>query len=235
MSRSEDLAPLVVAAASAAAGRMDNKWRSRVMELIPPIAAAMSESSREMKAALEVLEASVFTATFVGFEVEASSTRCLVRLDTGRPSKNYPDGIEPIRSHRTDNPQGKAMQQKLERLKPGDRVLVWRAMDEIADGQKARLLAHIQYLGGSDPKSEPLRHQPGTGHESEVRQAPAGEARRAPAGDDVALAVQSFEELAPRTKAAAAKALREAGLSFPEPKPDETERWLKIIGEVTGT
>jgi hypothetical protein len=239
--REEDLIPLVIAAAHAAAGK--GAKNSDVVELIPSIAASMSEGSREWKAAAEVLGAAMFTATFVGFEVEDSSKRCLVQLNTGRPSKNYPDGIEPIRSHRTDNPQGRAMQRKLAALKPGDRVLIWKAMDEIADGQKARLLAHIQWIGHAE-ESKPLQRQPdtsGQGGDVEVVGDRKPESSRPPANlgtlddDGVEYAAEQFNDLGPKDKAACVKLFRERGISFPVPTSEDVNKFLAVIGQVTNT
>lgn len=237
MSREEDLIPLVIAAAHAAAGK--NAKNSEVVELIPSIAAAMSDGSREWKTAAEVLGAAVFTATFVSFQVEESSTRCLVQLDTGRPSKNYPDGIEPIRSHRTDGPQGRSMQKKLAALSKGDKVLVWKSMDEIADGQKARLLSHIQWIGRGDTSGQQATHtvQPDDG--PPVRrgpeQGPPPPSENGDTSDDVDFAVEQFDALNGKDKAAVAKLAREAGIGFPRPAVAEVNQFLAIVGKVTGT
>lgn len=232
----DELIPLVLASAAAAAGPNPNAagWRNKVMELIPPIAAMMNDSAREWQAAASVLDAGVFPATYLGYELEESSTRCLVKLDSGKPTKNYPDGIEPIRSHRTDGPMGRSMRERLDKLTKGDRILVWKALEPTKDGEKVRVLAHLAFLGHGET-SERAAPSGDVTPRAVPDEPPVDSPSDSPHSDDVQLAIKTFDELAPRVKAQAAKALREAGLQFPTPADNETERWFSIIDEVVGS
>jgi hypothetical protein len=181
MSEPTELIPSIIAAAIAAAGPKgsnDGAWKAKINEAIPHVASMLGEHSRQWRIAAEVLGASVFTATYVDHAVEESSTRVLVHLDTGKPTKNYPDGIEPIRTHRTDNAQGRSMKERLDRLSAGDEVVVWKALESMGDGadaNKVRVLVHFE--------TRPKRDRPAGGA------TPGGTER--PAGDDVALSPSS--------------------------------------------
>lgn len=246
----DELIPLVITAAVASAGPMKDtrEWSDNVMLNITRVGTLLNEGSREWKLAHQMLEAPVFVAKFVSFEVEQTSTRCLVQLDSGRPGRNYPDGIEPIRSERTDNALGAAMKARLERLKPGDEIAVWKGMDELPSGDKARVLLNFKFLRRADsaePKHTEEQFVPAS-EEVVVERAPesraseeispdASEARQGGPTGDVAFALEQFNDLSARDKAAVARAVRDAGISFPTPTPDEVDRFLAIIGEVTNT
>lgn len=212
---SEDKAGLVIMAAIAAAGpRGDNDylWKQKVNENIPYVVAMMGDGSRQRAVAEQTLEAQVFVATFRGYEVEASSTRCLVQLET-RPSARRPDGIEPIRSHRTDNPQGKSMQRRLDDLKDGDEILVWKAMESTSTDMKVRILVHFEKLPGRKSQND----EPVVKTEPGVFDEPAE--------------VDRFNGLHTKVKARVAKRLREAGIDFPMPAEADREQFNRIIGE----
>jgi hypothetical protein len=181
-----DLIPTIVAAAIAAAGpRGSNEaaWKAKINDAIPHIASMMnppradgSGGSRQWRIAEEVMTAAVFTATYVDHHVEESSTRALVRIDTGRPTKNYPDGIEPIRTHRTDNAQGRAMKARLDQLHPGDEMVIWKSIEASDDGtEKYRVLVHFETRPKrqerSQQASDPAGEQRGTDR-AEERNAP---------------------------------------------------------------
>lgn len=145
-----DIIPSIIAAAVAAAGPKgsnEGQWKAKLNEAIPHIAAMINDGSRQWRIAEEVLSASVFVGTYVDHEVEESSTRCIVHIDTGKATKNYPDGIEPIRTHRTDNGQGRSMKARLDHLEKGDELVVWKALEAMGDGadaQKVRVLVHFE-------------------------------------------------------------------------------------------
>lgn len=144
--------PSILAAAVAAAGPMGSNvgaWKGKVNAAIPAVAAMMHETTRQWKIAEEVLGASVFHATYVSHKLEESSTRVVVTIDTGKPTKNYPDGLEPIRTHRTDNAQGRSMAARLDQLAAGDEIMVWKALEAMGDGadaNKVRVLVHFDTL-----------------------------------------------------------------------------------------
>lgn len=214
---SEDNAGLAILAAIAAAGPRnddDYAWKKRVNDNIPFVVAMLGEGSRQRMIASQMLDAQVFVATYRGYEVEKSSTRCLVQLET-RPTERRPDGIEPIRSHRTDNPQGQSMQRRLDRLHDGDEILVWKAMESTSSDMKVRILAHFEKLPGrknTEQSDEPLVHvEPGVFDEPE---------------DAV-----RFNNLHNKVKARVAKRLRALNVEFPVPAEADKEVFYGIIAE----
>lgn len=178
----------VLIAAMAAAGPKGNNeaaWKGKINEAIPHVVSMLNPSSRQWRIAEEVMGAQVFTAVYRGYHVEESSTRCVVTLET-TPSKRYPDGLEPIRSHRTDNAQGKSMKARLDHLEDGDTLLVWKAMEAAGEDTKVRVLVHFERLPHrtgqerSQRESVPSGEQRGTDR-AEEPQAP--EPARLPADD----------------------------------------------------
>ena len=221
-----DHASLVIMAAIAAAG--DSKgneaaWKGRINQAIPHVAAMMGEKSRQRRIAEEVLDAQVFVATYRGYEVEASSTRCVVQLQT-QPSQRRPDGIEPIRSHRTDNAQGKHMMERLNDLKDGDDILVWKAMESTSADTKVRILVHFEKL----PSRSQQEASPQAVASRKV-DAPVEENR---AAGGVGAPAARFNDLPAKIKAKVAQELREAGIKFPEPDARDVGLFNKIIMEV---
>jgi hypothetical protein len=163
-----ELVPLILSAAIASAGPKgsnEGQWMGKVNQAIPGIAAMMNDRSRQWAIATEVLEAAVFVATYVSHEVEQSSTRCLVHIDIGKPTKNYPDGVEPIRTHRTDGAQGRHMKERLDQLEAGDEIVVWKALEANDDGtEKYRVLVHFTTRPKrtdrpAGPPASPVREQ----------------------------------------------------------------------------
>lgn len=214
--------PNIIAAAIAAAGPKTGSeaaWKAKINELIPSIVSMMGDGSRQTRIAREVLEASVFVAEFVRYEVEESSTRCVVWLNSGRPSRNYPDGIEPIRSHRTDNAQGRAMQAKLDELQPGDEIVVWKALEEAGDN-KVRVLVHLEKRPGRTDKPAPRPDTPQPTH------ALAREPKPQPSESPVA---KRFEELPSRVKARVAQRARAEGIDVVNTHADHVDKFIKII------
>jgi hypothetical protein len=237
MSRSNDEIPAIIAAAIAAAGPKgtnEAQWKAKVNDAIPYVVSMLGEGSRQWRLAAEMLEAQIFTGLYVGHTVEESSTRCVVQIDTERPSKKYPDGIEPIRSHRTDNPQGKAMQARLERLEPGQRIVVWKSMETTAadDTMKVRVLAHFEVLPQRRGDSTPA---PRDSAPSVETVAPGRGGSTPPGGNiDERLIVLTdrFEALSGPAKVRAVRRLRDEGLEFPTPTLEQAERFAAILSEV---
>jgi hypothetical protein len=164
----KDATRQVLAAAIAAAGPKGNNdaaWKAKVNEAIPHVVSMLNPGSRQFRIARQVMDAVVFTATYRGYTLEESSKRCVVTLET-RPSKRYPDGLEPIRTHRTDTTQGKSMRHRLDDLEDGDHLLVWKAMESNDGGdEKYRVLAHFEKLPHrgdhqTQPAAEHVPEQP---------------------------------------------------------------------------
>ena len=227
----EENIPMIIAAAVAAAGPRgsnDAAWKAKINEAIPHIASMISDGSRQTKIAQEVLGASVFVAEYVRHELEASSTRCVVWLNSGRPSRNYPDGIEPIRSHRTDNAQGRAMKERLEQLKPGDEVVVWKALEEAGEN-KVRVLVHLETRAKREVSVSGSPSLPDTGRspsEGLLLSDSDGERK-----SNVAPVITRFEALPTKVKVAVAKRARAVGINVAEPEGDTAEKLAKIIDE----
>ena len=213
--------PNIIAAAIAAAGPKTGSeaaWKAKINELIPSIVSMMGDGSRQTRIAQEVIGASVFVAEFVRYEVEESSTRCVVWLNSGRPSRNYPDGIEPIRSHRTDNAQGRAMQEKLNQLQPGDEVVVWKALEEAGDN-KVRVLVHLEKRPGRSEKPAYKPDPPQEQHSMVREPKPAS-------GTPVQ---KRFDDLPSRVKARVAQRARAEGIDVVNTHADHVDKLIKII------
>lgn len=140
----EDVVRLAIQAAGAADDLV--AWKSRVNMLIPEITVMLGERSLQRKAAERLAEATVFTGDYLGYDYEDSSTRCIVKLFTGE-SKDHPDGIETIRTDRTDTSAGKMMRRKLDSLPSGCRVAAWKVMETAGQNTKVRVLGHIEFIG----------------------------------------------------------------------------------------
>jgi len=230
-----ELIPSIIAAAVAAAGPKgsnDAQWRAKVNEAIPFVVSMIGEGSRQWKIAEQMLEAQVFTATYLGHVVEESSTRCVVTLGT-RESKRYPDGREPIRTHRTDGALGRAMAERLSKLSEGDEIVVWKAMEtaQASDGDdiKVRVLAHFETRPAFS-KSQGSERQPAPVKSPPVRDTASGEPEGRAAEDESPLSSR-FNGLSAKVKAKVARRLREEGIGFPEPGPERADRFIIIINE----
>jgi hypothetical protein len=139
-------ATLIAAAAQFVAAKGDSRpFNEQVREKSMELAALASGGSDLGHQIDRLLDAKVFYATILGVEREERSTRGLVTMKT-RPSKFHPDGIEKVRTDRTDNASGLAMAKKVQSLK-GHRVRVWVAMEPAGDDIDVRVLAWIEDLG----------------------------------------------------------------------------------------
>jgi hypothetical protein len=215
-------ARVIVAAAIAAAGNMNSSvaWQHRVNSLIAPVGAMFGERSRQMQRALGMLNATVFTAQLAGFKIEESSTRLIVDL-VHPVDKDHPDGLQHIRTERTDTAPGKAMAEKIGHAKSGDTLLCWKVLEEIASGpnagRNASVLYHIEVL--PDRKdSTPRAEGGGPVVRSAPEEQPGGTASSGAPSTKVAT-INEFEafntateHLDGRTKAAFVASLREQEL-----------------------
>lgn len=181
-----------ICAAIAAAGPRGNNdaaWIGKINDALPRIVSMLGEGSRQWRIAEEVANATVFTAIYRGYRVEESSTRCVVTIETS-PTKKRPDGIEEIRSHRTDGGQGRSMQRALDQLEPGDNVVVWKAIETSANDAdlKVRVLVNIEKrpkFNKNAQQSPSVPAEPaGRGDEVDVG-SPPGAPAEAPLGDSI--------------------------------------------------
>jgi hypothetical protein len=109
----------------------------------------MADPSSSVSKRLErVASAKKFVATVMSVEIEESSTRGLIGLQS-KPSEFNPDGIEHARTERTDSADGAALVGRLQGM-VGHRVLAFVAIDDIGKGptaRKMRVLVHVEDLG----------------------------------------------------------------------------------------
>jgi hypothetical protein len=94
-----------------------------------------------------------FPAILLAVDDEASTSRGLLTLYT-HPSKDYRDGIEPIRTDRRDSEGGGPLIDRARQLL-GRKVLVWKVMQEMTGEQKGRevrICLHLSDLGAPEPE-----------------------------------------------------------------------------------
>ncbi|MHB8318095.1 MAG: hypothetical protein ACYDEP_02520 [Acidimicrobiales bacterium] len=139
---------IVLAAVNAVGSQGEDRdeWMVSIQEMAARVAAMCAPSSSIVKVIQGVLNSKVFTGVVLSIEKEESSTRGLITLQT-RPSKFHEDGIESVRTERTDTPLGLAMARRIRRL-VGHRVVLWVEVEIIRDGaSKTRVVRHIEDLG----------------------------------------------------------------------------------------
>lgn len=139
-----------------AEGQTQSEWDSKLKTNAKSIALMLNDNSDVARTINMLAECKNFTGTILGVQKEASSTRGFVALKTVE-SKFSPDGIETVRTERTDSSaEAKAFASRLRTELTGHRVLVWVEMQEIkgSAGQKVRILQHVQDLG-EDPDFDP--------------------------------------------------------------------------------
>jgi hypothetical protein len=150
---------MVVAAAVAAVGPMGGSsaaWKARINGVIPQVGAMLGSGSFQMSRALAILGASVFWAEFLGFETDYltmdgkpdRSKRLQVAL-SHPVDKRFPDGVQHIRTERTDTEAGKAMHNRLAQIEPGDEVICWKVQEAMKSGggETMAVLYHIETTG----------------------------------------------------------------------------------------
>lgn len=151
----------VIAAGFAAAGplapdaddEVRAQHRARIVEAITTITvAAADEKSFANKAIDQVAgpDVKVFTGTVVKVTREEAITRGIVHLRTRVHPEYAPDGIEQVRTERTDDPVGLAVAKRLRSLK-GHRVLLWVEIESFQSksgaNRKFRVVRHVEDLG----------------------------------------------------------------------------------------
>ncbi|WP_277212289.1 hypothetical protein [Isoptericola croceus] len=138
---------IVVAAMSAVGpvGEDSAAWESEVARTAARFTAvAGNDQHPAFRAVEQVAAAKVFTGTVVSIVKEQSSTRGLITLHTG--TERSDDGTESVRTERTDNPVGLAMAKQVRSL-VGHKVVVWIEVETMKNGNKSRVLRHIEDRG----------------------------------------------------------------------------------------
>lgn len=139
-------ADIVMAAVQAAGPAGDNPaaWSGRVRDLALDIALLVEPSSKVSRLVERLRTAKPIVGTILGGRVEASSTRLVVDLLADKGGNGEP---ESFRTDRTDSPEGRAIADKIRRLK-GHRVVAYKAMEDTGDpNKKVRVLVHVIDLG----------------------------------------------------------------------------------------
>jgi hypothetical protein len=235
----EERATAVVAAAIAAAGQVQGTntyaWKMKVDTLITEIGLMMQDESSQMKRAVLTLKAKViWDVEWLGYTYEASSTRCLAHIK-GKPSKWYKDGVEPLRTQRTDTEEGKRQRELLDSIPVGSRVIVWKIDEPMgSDGETVRVIGRIEVI--DKVASAPPTQRPAAAESAPPP--PAAVARPEPAGSSPALGgfmdklnvAMSEAGLTAKGKIAVMRRIAEAKLL---PITDVTlDKALVILGEV---
>jgi hypothetical protein len=248
----EELRQIIVGAIAAApplAGVQPGVWIGKVNEAIPFVAAMMGDGSRQFRTAKEVATADVFVAVYRSHSVEQSSTRVVVEF-IGERSDSKP---ETIRTHRTDTAAGRAMQARLDKLAAGDRLVFYKAFEEITGGanagRKARTLVHFETLParsadtqqaatpgtpipGRAPAAQPPPAPPDVagGGDPDFGPAPDTPPPRGPGADDIDNDLAAtFNALTAKVKVNVVRRLRESEIDFPTPQQDKIDAFLAII------
>jgi hypothetical protein len=225
-----DRADEVLSLAIGAAGPAEDlhEWSKRVLRMSTVIAAMFREGARERAIVERVMNASVFRATYRGYRLEPSTTRLLVSLET-QPSKDHPDGVEEMRTDRTDELAGQVMRDILDSTPVGSQVLVWKAMEQAGPDRKVRVLVHIAPSGHTP--TEPAAIQP-TQHTqpSPRRSQPV----RSNSGDTAsATSIQEqLETLTAAQRVAVVKSARKFGIDNIMQPAGRQEEVLAIIADV---
>jgi hypothetical protein len=217
---------LAALAAAGPAGSNIGAWKGKVNTLIPEVAAMLSSHSRQMYRAGLIREASVFKAIYQGYEFEESSQRCKVWINTGKVSRNYPEGIEPIRTERCDTGPGAAMRRKLDQISSGQEIYVYKAMERMRsseEGDKVRLLMHFELAFSKPAEQAALPPTPAARPASGAARTPAA-APEAQTVDGERTAIQvandamNESKLGAKAKTAVVKEAAKQGLWPPTPE-----------------
>jgi len=228
----------------------EKAWRSRVQKSLPMFAALVRDGygywGREAQG---IMDAAVFTTTFVGYEYEESSTRLIVhtRSDRAITAKN-PTGDEHMRTERTDIPPGWHMQKRVETLESGQEIVVWKKTEKISADQKVRVLVHFEPVRSSkmsapnNPAHQATRSSEPSGQEGSGGQAASrspGVSSSPPQEDQTlsaaAEAVQAgMSEMQTRQKLAVKnRCVGEHITDWADPGPESFDRVMRIIEEIS--
>lgn len=145
----DDVRVSIVATAAQLAGPPDQPgWADRVSQNAVSIMTMADPASSVSKRMEAVLGATKFVATLMAVEVEGTSTRGVLTLKS-KPTEFNPDGIEHIRTERTDQPDGASI---VERAKNaiGHRILVYmdyEVFGQGAEARKMRKMIHFEDFG----------------------------------------------------------------------------------------
>jgi len=131
-------------------------WQAKVADRAAAIAAWCQPGSFISKTIEQVMQSKTFVGSVVKIEQEITSTRGIVTLRTA-PNEHHPDGIETVRTERTDNPLGRMMVRKVKSL-IGHKALLYVEVEPISNStRKSRVLRHIEDLGVDPSQQQAVR------------------------------------------------------------------------------
>lgn len=236
-------------AAAGPVGSDQRAWLRKVNELTPVIASLLRtpEQGHEEDAivpqvtARKVLQARVFKAVFVGFEVEENTKRLLVafKSDTADDKETDADGLERLRTEPWWTPAGFAMRRRIENLPQGTPCNVFKYVEEIEGGRKkVRVLVHFEAAGkprtADDGAGTPA--PPSQAARPAQQQAASSQPAAAPQGDSgqhADLIATRFDALAPRQRVAFGRLCAGRGIpNFMDPTDDQLDQVLLALAEI---
>lgn len=153
-------------------------WKTRVQRSLTPMAALVRDDYGYWgKEAQGVIDATVFVGTYRGYELEESSQRLLVNIESSHDSGDGP-AVEQMRTERIDTPPGRHMKERLDQLDPGQEIAAFKKIEAMrgSKDRKVRVLVHF----------EPIRSKSSTSSEAASRNHPPQASRLASGGRDVA-------------------------------------------------
>lgn len=243
---------MAVSAAFAFAGPMkggsdEALWRTRLQDGVLRASAAMN--GRLAQIAQDVLDCDVFKAVYRSYVLEETSMRLIVTLEseTANKADQDADGLETIRTERTDNALGRAMQRRLDALPEGSTILAFKLIEHMegrGTKDKVRILKHFEVLNVPSKDSTSSGNPPPAPSRAPAGNAtPAGATATEGPSTSVAENADPFDKVSigsrmaalPGPKAAmVARRARAAGVAnFIQPaNDDETATVMKIIDEV---
>ena len=155
-----DAASRVALVAGAATVAGPGASPSVIEATVVDLALMADPDSLVMKRLVRIQGAQRFVAELVDVTIEQSSTRAVLTFPTTDLDR-HPNGLETMRTERTDQPDGMSMYRRALGLK-GHRVLVFKDLQDTNDPKKkVRICLHLIDLGMPDEKPEidPSREQ----------------------------------------------------------------------------
>ena len=158
----------IIAAGFATAGPVDGtdpdaraEHRARAVQAITEITVAATDEKSWANRAIDQVagpDVKIFTGTVLKVTREDATTRGIVHLRTRVHREYAPDGVEQVRTERTDDPVGLAIARKIRSLK-GHRVLLWVEIETFTPktggpARKSRVVRHVEDLGLADADDE---------------------------------------------------------------------------------
>lgn len=132
--------PELLAAAVAACG--PDATDADIVDQLVRLSLMLEAESPVAKKVNRVMTAQRFVGDIVGVTKEASSTRAVITIN----SKTAEDGVEQLRSDRTDHPDGLRLALLAKSL-IGRRVLVFKVLEDAGPNKKVRVCVHLVDIG----------------------------------------------------------------------------------------